>query len=235
MRMRDIAVVRPATKPSVAVAALLAMAASLPAWCEDWVLNRHDVARDIEVYTRSTPGGGWEFRAVTHVRSRMSALVEVLRDAENMPNWLYRTPSVSVIEEVSETESYAHLIHDLPWPFSDRDSVVRVVLTQDADNDTVTIRADPAPDHYPQDARYIRALRVESFWRFTPLVDGRTRVEFHGADFGGGNILLEKLRDYLGWIAPYRTLSAFQKAVSTPDYQSVQLPFVREPRIWSVP
>ncbi|MFP6836097.1 MAG: START domain-containing protein [Pseudomonadales bacterium] len=210
------------------------MAASLPAWSEDWVLSRHDVGRDIDVYTRSMPDDGWEFRAVTHVHSRMSALVELLGDAENMPIWLYRTPSVDVIEVVSDTESYAHMIHNLPWPFSDRDSVVHVVFSQNTDDDVVTIRADAAPDRLPEGKRYIRALHVESFWRFTPLEDGRTRVEFQGADSDRSTELLQRLRNYLGWIAPHQTLSAFQEALAAPDYQSAQLPFVREPRIWSL-
>ena len=209
---------------------LLAMAVAQPAWSDDWILSKQDVKRDIEVYRRITPEGLQELRIVTHVNSRMSAFVALFSDVDSMPAWVHRASFVKVIEVVSDTESYAYTIHDLPWPFKDRDSVVRVVLTQDAENDAITIRAHAAPDHYPRDERYIRMTVVESFWRFTPLADGRVQVEFQGyGDAGGNSGVLPVLRDNLAWISTYKTVRAFREVILAPEYQSAQFLFVREP------
>ncbi len=215
----------------MAVGALVAMAVAQPSWSEDWILSKQDVKRDIEVYKRITPEGFQEVRIVTHVNSRMSAFVALFRDVDSMPAWVHRASFVRIIEEVSDTENYAYTIHDLPWPFRDRDSVVRVILTQDDENDAITIRAHAAPDYYPRDERYIRMPVVESFWRFTPLAEGRVRVEFQGyGDPGGGSGVLQALRDNLALISTYRTVRAFREAILASEYQSAQLLFVREPR-----
>jgi hypothetical protein len=215
----------------ITVGALIALAVAQPSWSDDWILRKQDVKRDIEVFKRKTPEGLQEVRIVTHVNSRMSAFVAVFGDVDRMPAWVHRTSFVKIIEQVSDTESYAYTIHDLPWPFRDRDSVVRAVLTQDADDDALTIRAHAVPDYYPRDERYIRMPVVESFWRFTPLATGRVRVEFQGyGDPGGGSGVLQTLRDNLAWTSTYKTVRAFREVILSPEYQAAQFPFVREPR-----
>jgi hypothetical protein len=220
-----------ATNLFMAVAAVMAMAVAQPSWSADWILRKHDVKRDIEVYKRKTPEGLQEIRIVTHVNSRMSAFVALFRDIDSMRGWVDRISFVEVIEEVSDTENYVYTIHNLPWPFRDRDSVVRVIVTQNGDDDAITIRAHAVPEYYPRDERYIRMPVVESFWRFTPLAGGRVRVEFQGyGDAGGGSGVLQALRDNLAWISTYKTVRAFREVILSPEYQSAQFRFVREPR-----
>lgn len=211
--------------------ALVGMVVAQPSWSDDWILRKKDVENDIEVYKRTTPEGFPEIRVVTHVNSRMSAFVAVLRDVATMPTWVHRISFVKVIEQASDAEQYAYTIHDLPWPIQDRDSVVRATLTQDAVDDVLTIRAHAVPDYYPRDKRYVRMPVVESFWRFTPLAEGRVLVEFEGyGDLGGDSIVLPVLRDSLAWYSTYTTVRAFREMVLAPEYQSAQFPFVREPR-----
>jgi hypothetical protein len=203
---------------------------------EDWTLRRQDVELDVTVHDRSTPDGYREFRGVTHVQSRLSAFVALLHDSARMPEWLYRAERVETIEEVSATENYSYAVISLPWPFRDRDSIVHAVMKQDPVTQELTLRATAVPDYLPSVKGYIRMPLIESMWRFTPLADGRTRVEFSGYADPGGKLssgLLATFQSKLIWQSPYNTLRNLHKVIAAPRYQAAEYAYIEEPRIWA--
>jgi len=203
---------------------------------DDWTLRRHDEEHDIVVYERTTTEGYREFRGVTHVRGRLSALVALLGDEERMPDWIYRTSEVRTLEELSDTENFTYIVNKMPWPFRDRDSVVRAELAQDPLTQVVTVRANSAPDYHPTHKRYIRMPVVGSTWLFAPLPDGRTRIEFRGYADPGGRLssgLLKKFQAMLVWHAPHQTLLRMRELIPDPKYQSANYRFIQEPTIWT--
>lgn len=220
--------VRRATLTMVAV--LLCHSATLAS--EGWALRRQDPELGVDVYDRETPLGYREFRGVTHVRSTLGAFVALFRDTERMPEWLYRAEHVATLEEVSPTETYAYTRIRMPWPFRDRDSVVHVVLEQHPDTLALTLRASATPDYLPETRGYIRMPVIESLWRFTPLDDGRVRVEFSGYADPGGRLssgLLATFQSKLVWQSPYHSLRDLHRVIDDPRYQTAQYPYVLEP------
>lgn len=212
-------------------AVILACAPSAYA-AEEWTLRREDPTLDVVVHDRETPEGYREFRGVTYLRSRLSGFVALFRDTERMPEWLYRAEHVATLREVSPTETYAYTQIRMPWPFRDRDSVVHVVLTQDPDTLELTLRASAVPDYQPEAKGFIRMPVIESSWRFTPMPDGRTRVEFAGFADPGGRLssgLLGTFQSKLVWQSPYNSLRDLHAVIGDAQYQAAEYAHILEP------
>jgi hypothetical protein len=199
---------------------------------ENWTLRREDPALDVVVHDRATPEGYREFRGVTHVQSRLSGFVALFRDTARMPEWLYRAERVTTLEEVSATETYAHTQIRMPWPFRDRDSIVHVKLAQDPDTLELTLNASAVPDYLPEQKGFVRMPVIESLWRFTPMPDGQTRVEFSGFADPGGRLssgLLGTFQSKLVWQSPYNSLRDLHAVIGEARYQAAAYPHILEP------
>ena len=202
---------------------------------DSWTLRRHDSRYDIEVYQRTTAEGQTEFRGITHIDTRLDAVVALLRDVDNMPKWLYRTHEVRMLETVSDTESYILTVNNMPWPIRDREAIVLATLEQDSATQALTLRTTAAPDFAPPDERYVRMPLLESSWTITPLLNGRTRIEFRCYADPGGHLssgMLTRFQAMLAWHAPYKTLRAMQQEILDAKYQTASLSFILEPTVW---
>jgi hypothetical protein len=219
-------------KRATATLAIVALLAPAFASAEEWNLRRHDEDHDIVVHQRTTDDGHREFRGITHVHTRLSGVIALFRDYARMPEWIYRTAEVRVLEIVNESENYAYTINAMPWPFKDRDAVVRARIRQDPETLAITLQAGSEPDYLPVDERYIRMPMLRSTWRFTPMPDGRTQIEFRGYADPGGQLssgLVEKFQALLAWQAPYKTLRAMQEIIGDTKYQTADVDFIVEP------
>jgi len=198
----------------------------------DWSLKMSDPAEDIQVYYRTTDGGYIEFKAITHVKSHLSAFVALFRDVDSMPAWVYRTKKAETLRTVSDTEVYARTVNDMPWPLADRDAVVRSILLQDPKTLAITIKGSAAPNYLPRSKEHVRMPVVESHWSFTPLESGAIEVVFQGYGDSGGNLssgVLKWFVDLALWEAPYQTLLGMRKMIFRDAYQSASYTFIREP------
>lgn len=198
---------------------------------EEWSLRKQNEALGIDVYERDTAEGHREFLGVTRVRSRLSALVALLRDVEHMPEWVHRIGEVRVIEPISPTENVTYTVYDMPWPFRDRDAVLRVTLEQDPADDSLRLHARAHAGH-PLFDDYIRIGAVESTWHFTPLPNGEVEVRFRAYADPGGQLswgLMNIIQNKLIWQAPLKTLERLHEVIDAPQYQSASYGFVREP------
>jgi hypothetical protein len=197
-----------------------------------WLLRHTDEATGTQVFLRDAADGVPEFRAVTHMHARLSALAAALLDTRLMPDWVYRTRSVVNIDLVSATEGYTQVIVAMPWPFDDREAIVHWHLAQDPTSGTVTMRGTSAPDKLPADPAYVRMPAFESSWMFTPLPGGDVEVVFRGRGDPGGNLASPLLRSFVGsaaWKAPLHTVVRLRDVVARPEIASAVFAFIREP------
>ncbi|HEX6704507.1 MAG TPA: START domain-containing protein [Albitalea sp.] len=221
----------PRAHPFVATLALLLV----PAFAQTdapWLLRDVHEPTGTEVFTRDRANGVPEFRAVTRMQARLSALAAALLDVDAMPNWVYRTRSVANLEAVSPTEGYSQVIVTMPWPFDDREAIVHWQLTQDPATGAVTLSGRSAPERLPPDPALVRMPSFESSWTFTPLAGGEVEVVFRGLGDPGGNLASPLLRSFVGsaaWKGPLATIVALRQVVTRPEIASAVLPFIHEP------
>ena len=116
---------------------------------------------------------------------------------------------------------------DFPWPFKDREAIVKGRIVQDRHSHCVTIESQSLDD-YPISDNHERMPKVEGGWLFRPLANGQVEVTMTGhADLGGAvpavivNLLIQE--------HPYQSLLAMRKIIGEPRFQSARLVDVKEP------
>jgi hypothetical protein len=182
------------------------------------------------------PGGNIEFKGITSINTSLASIVALFDDAGSMHKWLYRTEKFVVLKEVSNKEDYVYSIHNMPFPFSKRDSIVHTTITQDPKSLLLTIRGKAKPDYLPEKRGFVRVREVESFWSFEPQNGGNVRVIFQGYGDPGGRILSSIYRSAIFrglfksflWEFPYRTLKKMKSIIFENKYQTKTFSYINE-------
>ena len=152
----------------------------------EWKLARDE--NGIAIHTRPVDGSGIdEFRGVAEVDASTEALVALLRDSARLKEWFPNTPESRLIDR-NGSVSNQYSVLATPWPTSDRDNVLRSVLSRDETTGVVEITLAANPDHYPLQSGRVRVRRANGLWLFEPLSESRTRVTFQMHLEPGGGI-----------------------------------------------
>jgi len=214
-------------------AGLLGVGASPAAQTDAWVERARQNDTGTVVWVRERGAAPPEFRAVTRIQARLSALAAVLLDPGNMPQWVYRTRHARSVAMSSPTSGVAFVVSGMPGPLDDRESLVAWRLWQDGSG-RITMQGEAAPAELgpAPDPRRVRMTNFASRWQFQPLGNGVVEVTFEGhADFGG-NLNLPLVRDFVRqaiWLAPLHTVDGLRRMAAMPRYRDAQLAFIREP------
>lgn len=167
------------------------------------------------------------FKAVTTLKSSLTGAVAMVMDTEAAPRWLYRTVAVEPIElENNNMDFLIRVVSDFPWPFKDREAIVKGKVTQDSSH---IVRIDSQSlDDYPIRAGFERMPKVEGGWLFRPLSNGQVEVTMTGhADLGG--VVPAVIVNLLIQEHPYNSLLAMKKFIGESRFQTARLAAIKEP------
>ena len=211
----------------------------------EWHLQIDDRVNDIIIHHRITTNNLIEFRGITHIKSSLSAFVALLRDIESMPEWVDHAHKATKLKQISDTETYTHMITSMPFPFTYRHSIVHTQIYQDALSGEIVINGqDAKPGYLPklsyekqeflayQRKKYVLVWDLKSHWVFRPQANGIVEVEFQGYGNPGGNLskyIPQRLLRMFVLEAPYNTLKGMRRIIRDTKYQSSRYSFIREP------
>ncbi|MDI1301543.1 MAG: START domain-containing protein [bacterium] len=194
----------------------------------DWQLERRDDARDISVYTRKIPGTSYNtFYAVTRVNARLAGIVAVLSDVPAMPEWLARMKSAKLIKREGDSDIWLHSVYKLPYPFIDREGVMRATLKQDQSG-VVEIVTRAEKGFVSTNPKRIRLTNMQSTWRLTPEKNGVVKIEMWGQGDPGG-YMPPMLFNYNLPDESVQTLKLLRQMLTREKYRQKQLRYIREP------
>lgn len=166
---------------------LLAAMPLLPAQAAEWQLASHEPG--LTLYTRNIDGQDLkEFRGVVRVQASMRQVVEMLADADSMPQWFFNMREARLLEINAPDKSFLYFVIKGLWPVSDRDAVVRLHLQQDAKTQVLTFAATAVPEHYPPMRNRVRIPRLQASWTITPVSATTTEIRLDGHADPGGSI-----------------------------------------------
>ncbi|HQV21794.1 MAG TPA: hypothetical protein PLJ88_01725 [Agitococcus sp.] len=183
----------------------------------------------IKIWSYRLPDSPYHgFKAVTTVKSSLTGAVAMVMDTQAANRWLYRTLAVEPIQLQNNNMDFViSVVSDFPWPFKDREAIVKGKIFQDSRSHLVTIESQSLDD-YPINANHERMPRVEGGWSFRPLGNGEVEVTMTGhADLGGTvpaiivNLLIQE--------HPYHSLLAMKKIIGEARFQTVRLSAIKEP------
>lgn len=142
----------------------------------------------VKVYTKDNPGSSVKAsKASVIINATVDDALNLLRDFENYPSWMYECSEGKLLKEISEEEYYVYTITDAPWPVTDRDLIVHVKASEAADG-TVTLNMEGAADFIEETKGLVRVPEFKGAWILKPLKEGQIEVTYKMANHPGGSI-----------------------------------------------
>lgn len=185
----------------------------------------------VKVYALKSPGSTLkQFKAVARIKTTLNRAVAAMTDtsteacAEFVPGCI----SGEILEPWnSQSLYYVQSYHlNFPFPFSDRDLVIKTQFSQDLQNKAVLVRCTALPNSLPQHAHSFRVTNMHNSWQFTPLEDGKLEVEFLGNyDIGMPYFMFNNASPYaLSDLLPH-----LEGLFNKDKYQHADFAFVKNP------
>jgi hypothetical protein len=129
----------------------------------EWSLTRNE--KSIKVYTAK--GENSKFKRIkveAIIPGTIEKLRSVLLDVNNNKKWVYHTRQSHLVEQVNLNEVVYYAETFLPWPFSNRDVVIRMSLHVDSINQTLLVTAVGVPDAVPLNKGLVRIRDFNARW-----------------------------------------------------------------------
>ncbi|MBK9014842.1 MAG: hypothetical protein IPM82_12615 [Saprospiraceae bacterium] len=191
---------------------------------QDWELKRDKGG--IKVYVRDQPGTAIkELKFTTTVEASMQTIAAVLTHVEGFDDWVYASLKSRTIKQVSEGEVYYYTLIDFPWPLSNRDLVLHSTVWQD--KKTLALHSKTTSCHWMETEKedVVRIKKAELIWIFTPLDNGKVRVDYTLNSDPGGSIpawMINLAADQ----GPLQSMIKFQEMLEREKYKNTRLAFV---------
>ncbi|MBN2865489.1 MAG: START domain-containing protein [Thiotrichales bacterium] len=138
------------------------------AWEQQSYINQDTSDSAVKVWTKTVEGSDFKaFRGEVIINAPLNDIVSVIRDTQNVPKWYYKSKLAKQLKRLNDHQSLNYSVTDLPWPVSDRDSVILATVTNGADG-SVNIQMTGQPDAYPRQDGLVRVPKLEGFWKLEP-------------------------------------------------------------------
>lgn len=113
-------------------------------------------------------------------------LASVMFDIAGYNNWQYKTINAAVLQQISDSELIYYAEFVSPWPFSNRDVVVRLKMERAGPN--LKFIYNGIPDFIPEKEGITRVASSASSLDVVTIRPGRIKVEFRSNVDPGGHL-----------------------------------------------
>jgi hypothetical protein len=193
---------------------------------QDWTLKKDE--NGIKVYSRSSEHSKYnELRVEMTLQNNLSSVAALVLDIGNYPNWSFNTKQTSVLKTVSPSELYFYSEIHSPWPASNRDLAIHLLVTQDPGSKILTIHADEIPNYIPTKEGLVRVPLSNELWTVTPAGNGSIKVDYRiTLDPGAGTPAW--LINMFSVKGPFETFSHVRDQLKIAKYRDAKLSFVTD-------
>ncbi|MCW3090109.1 MAG: lipid-binding domain protein [Ferruginibacter sp.] len=191
---------------------------------EDWILKKDK--NGIKVYSRKVKNAKFnEIKVECEFEGRLSQLAAVLFDVNKQYQWVYKTAKSQLLKEISPADVFFYSEIECPWPFDNRDLVVRMILTQNAATKVMTIEAKNVDKFIPDKRNMVRIKYSRANWTVTPLNNHRFKVDYR-LQIDPGEGAPAWLLNLFSTDGPYESFRNLKERIKLPQYQHAKFPFV---------
>lgn len=113
-------------------------------------------------------------------------MASVLFDIAGYNHWQYKTINAAVLKQISDSELIYYAEFVSPWPFDNRDVVVRMKAERDSANIKITYKG--IPDFIPEKRGITRVASSASTLHIVTVDTRKIKVEFRSNVDPGGNL-----------------------------------------------
>jgi hypothetical protein len=191
----------------------------------DWSLRTDK--EGIKVYTKNLENSPYKaVKTVCTIDASLSRLTAVLLDINSTKDWVYATKTCTVLKQPSQSELYYHSELSIPWPVSNRDFIVRLIVSQDAATKAVTVLGENQPNYLPENKSVVRIQQSYSKWVIMPLQNGKVQIEYVLQVDPGGSVPAW-LINMFATKGPFESFQKLRMQVKKNIYDNAYLPFIK--------
>lgn len=192
---------------------------------EDWKLKMDK--EGIQIYSRPCADSRINSLRVSCIlEATLSQITAVLLNVNSQDEWFYHTKS-KVLLDVSPSELYYYAELYLPFPFSNRDFVEHIKLSQDPTTKIIIMDVQNVPDYISSKKDFIRVLQSSCKWVITPSGKDQIIIEFTLFADPAGSIPIWLVNRF-SMYGPFETFKKLKDYIRKPEYSNVQLPFIKD-------
>lgn len=183
----------------------------------------------IKLFTQKSQFTGVEaFRGITTIDATLQQLFALIDDIDVYPQWQYECVSAKTLEKISDSEQIIRIVTNLPWPVSDRESIIHLKARQNADTGELWVYINSESDYiYEHNASdLVRTPAVKGYWKLTRETNGMVTVEFQ-IDAAPGGMIPDWIVRMFVLDAPYYTLHDMKRQVADTKYQNKKYAFIQ--------
>ena len=182
----------------------------------------------IKVYTGKLPNTAIKaVRVVCTVNASISQLTALLLDAKAHSQWVYGTKTSYLVKEISPGHIIYYSEATVPWPFTNRDVVIELSVTQQPVTKIVYVTVNTANNYVPIAKDKVRVMMCRSNWTVTPLGDNRLNIEYIAQADPGGSVP-DWVTNLFCTKGPFETFKKLRELVASPVYRRTQYAFVKD-------
>jgi hypothetical protein len=146
---------------------------SFALFAQDWELSKDE--NNIKVYKGTSDSSRFKIIKVeAEMAGTLKKLIAVLKDVGNNKNWVYNTKRSHLVKTINENEFLYYAETHLPWPFDNRDMVIRMHFELDEVRNMLNVKATGEPDAAPEVSGKVRIRKFDGNWNVK--FDGANRI-----------------------------------------------------------
>ena len=205
---------------------LLICLASNTLHATEWELKKDKDG--IKVYTADMPNSNIKaVRAVFILNASMSQLTALLLDTKAHEQWVYNTKTSYTVKKISASDLLYYSEVSMPWPLTNRDVVVEMVITQQPATKVMYVTANTVTQSVPVSKDKVRVPLSKVSWIVTPIGNNQLSIEYVAEADPGGDIPAWLVNSF-SIKAPFETFKKLRELVATTAYQHAQFDFIRD-------
>ena len=158
------------------------------------------------------------------VEATISQMAAVLLDIKSQDEWFYHTKSV-VLTQVSPSELFYYAELGFPFPFSNRDFVEHIKISQNRETKIMTMDVQNVPDYILPKPGLVRVLKSQCKWVVTPTGEKNILIEFTLFADPAGSIPVW-LVNLFSTYGPFETFIKLKSQLKKPVYSNAHLSFI---------
>ncbi len=190
----------------------------------NWKLKKE--GNGIKVFSRETTSFKFdELKVECEVDGTLSQLAALLWDINEQESWVYKTKKSELLKAVSPTDVFFYTEVHSPWPYDNRDLIVRMTMKQQTANKVLIVEAKNVDNYMPLKKDNVRVKYSHAIWKVSPVNSNRIKIEY--------TIQLDLGDNIPAWVinlfsvnGPYETFSKLKKKIKLPKYAQAKYPFI---------
>jgi hypothetical protein len=154
---------------------------------QDWKLRKSN--EHIKVFSSTEPNSEFDIIKVEAVLDgTIQKLVAILKDVSNNNKWVYKTRRSYLIDSINADEFLYYAETAVPWPFSNRDMVIKMLFMPDTINKKLIVQATGIPKAIPEKQGLVRISKFDGYWQVMQESNNKITINYLLKVDPGGSI-----------------------------------------------